>query len=85
MRTRLTACTDKAFFYATMPLVRIQLSAPCALNDNEVVPPPQQTTHSRHPMRGLLPAHLARRAASILRSASQRGLFQATRQNAAPR
>ncbi len=84
MRARLTACTDKAFFYATMPLVHIELSSAGATNDNKVLFQAPRIAHSRRVIQGIPSGHLVKRAIRVLRFASKRGLFQATPQKVPP-
>ena len=52
MKLKITACSDKAFIRATLPLGYIELAAGRPANDNTVLP---QATHHRH----LIPSYPA--------------------------
>ena len=50
MRARLTACTDKAFLGALMPLAHLEFATARAVNDNKVSPLARRPTYPSHLM-----------------------------------
>ena len=73
MGLKITACTDKAFVHAALPLAHIEMRAASAANDNAVLPQARPATHLRRLRPSLLASDVVQRAARVLLYASQRG------------
>jgi hypothetical protein len=80
VRTLLTACTDRTFFHATMPLAGLRCGAATPVNDNRVQPQVRPASRPRNLVPNRLASHVAQQAARALLSAAQRGLPVGARQ-----